>query len=209
MTPTLIKNGELITNGVRNWQISTCNHVCRGPLSCVPDWLADNRLAFAGQGCCIADHRPSPAECSRPSLSFVRLHTMNRPAVALICFLVTLAPSISSAASKPNIVFILADDMGVGDVMSLSKRCRIETPNLDRLASQGMAFTDAHTSSSVCTPTRYAILTGRYNWRSRLKNGVCWGWSRRLIEDGRMTVGLFLQQNCRDFLIAKWLLRLL
>ena len=113
--------------------------------------------------------------------------------------------SVSVAAPKPNIVFILADDMGVGDVMALSKRCRIETPNLDRLASQGMTFTDAHTSSSVCTPTRYAILTGRYNWRSRLKNGVCWGWSRRLIEDGRMTVGAFLQQHgYSTAAIGKW-----
>ena len=130
---------------------------------------------------------------------------MHRSAVALACFLVVLASSISQAASKPNIVFILADDMGIGDVMALSKRCRIETPNLDRLASQGIAFTDAHTSSSVCTPTRYAILTGRYNWRSRLKNGVCWGWSRRLIEDGRMTVGSFLQQNgYSTAAIGKW-----
>jgi arylsulfatase A-like enzyme len=130
---------------------------------------------------------------------------MHRSAVALACFLVLLVSSISQAAAKPNIVFILADDMGVGDVMTLSKRCRIATPNLDRLASQGMAFTDAHTSSSVCTPTRYAILTGRYNWRSRLKNGVCWGWSRRLIEDGRMTVGSFLQQNgYSTAAIGKW-----
>lgn len=125
--------------------------------------------------------------------------------LASVCTLAVLFPSICSAASKPNIVFILADDMGVGDVMALSKHCRIETPNLDRLAAQGMTFTDAHSSSAVCTPTRYSILTGRYNWRSRLKNGVCWGWSRRLIEDGRMTVGSFLQQHgYTTAAIGKW-----
>jgi len=111
----------------------------------------------------------------------------------------------TKAASNPNIVFILADDMGIGDVDVLSDRCKIATPNLDRLRSEGMNFTDAHSSSSVCTPTRYAILTGRYNWRSRIKDGVCWGWSRRLIEPDRMTVGSFLQRNgYRTAAIGKW-----
>ena len=111
----------------------------------------------------------------------------------------------ASAASKPNIVFILADDMGIGDVDALSDRCKVKTPHLDRLRAEGMNFTDAHSSSSVCTPTRYAILTGRYNWRSRIKNGVCWGWSRRLIEPKRMTVGSFLQQHgYKTAAIGKW-----
>lgn len=130
---------------------------------------------------------------------------MKRTFVSLMgLWLVALMPAMG-AASKPNIVYILADDMGVGDVMTLSRRCKIATPHLDRLAAEGMTFTDAHSSSSVCTPTRYAILTGRYNWRSRIKDGVCWGWSRRLIEDGRMTVGSFLQQNgYQTAAIGKW-----
>ena len=76
--------------------------------------------------------------------------------------------------SVPNIVFILADDMGYGDIKALNPECKIATPHLDQLAKGGMVFTDAHTSSSVCTPTRYGVLTGRYNWRSRLKSGVLW-----------------------------------
>ena len=122
--------------------------------------------------------------------------------LTLLALIGTLA---TTQAAKPNIVYILADDMGIGDVMTLSKRCKIATPNLDKLAAEGMVFTDAHSSSSVCTPTRYAILTGRYNWRSRLKTGVCWGWSQRLIEDGRMTVGNFLQSNgYKTAAIGKW-----
>src|SRR5512147_1083563 len=97
-------------------------------------------------------------------------------------------PAGSAAAApsrRPNIVFILADDLGYGDVKCLNPEGKIATPNLDRLAAGGMAFTDAHSSSAVCTPTRYNILTGRYNWRSRLKDGVLGGFSRPLIEPDR------------------------
>ena len=77
------------------------------------------------------------------------------------------------AADKPNIVFILADDMGYGDVHCLNPdRGKIATPAMDQLAEQGMIFTDAHTTSSVCTPTRYGILTGRYNWRTHLQRNL-------------------------------------
>ena len=72
----------------------------------------------------------------------------------------------------PNIVFILADDMGYGDVSAYNENSKIETPFIDQLAEEGVMFTDAHTSSSVCTPTRYGILTGRYNWRSTLKRAL-------------------------------------
>jgi len=98
-------------------------------------------------------------------------------------------------ARQPNIVYILADDLGYGDVHCLNPQGRIATPNLDRLAAAGMFFTDAHSSSAVCTPTRYGILTGRYNWRSRLKKGVLGGFSRPLIEPGRLTVPGFLKQH--------------
>ena len=72
----------------------------------------------------------------------------------------------------PNIVFIMADDMGYGDVSCLNKDSKIPTPNMDSLAKDGMIFTDAHSGSAVCTPTRYGVLTGRYSWRTRLKSGV-------------------------------------
>ena len=85
-------------------------------------------------------------------------------------------------AARPNIVVILADDLGYGDVQCLNPGGKIPTPHLDRLAAAGMIFTDAHSSSAVCTPTRYGLLTGRYNWRSRLKSGVLGGMSPPLIE---------------------------
>ena len=83
--------------------------------------------------------------------------------------------------NKPNLIYILADDMGYGDVSALSHRCAFRTPNLDAMCENGLAFTDAHASSAVCTPSRYSILTGRYNWRSRLKSYVLGGYSRALI----------------------------
>jgi arylsulfatase A-like enzyme len=98
-------------------------------------------------------------------------------------------------AAPPNILFILADDLGYGDVKCLNPEGKIATPNMDRLAAAGIVFTDAHSSSSVCTPTRYGILTGRYGWRSRLKSGVLEGFSRPLIEPGRLTVAGFLQRR--------------
>lgn len=118
-------------------------------------------------------------------------------------------PQISRGAAtptaKPNIVYILADDLGYGDIKRLNPEGKIATPNLDRLAATGMAFTDAHSSSAVCTPTRYGILTGRYNWRSRLKNGVLGGFSPRLIEEGRLTVPTFLKNlGYTTAAIGKW-----
>lgn len=90
--------------------------------------------------------------------------------------------------SKPNIIYILADDMGYGDLSCLNEESQITTPNFDKLAQEGMIFTDAHSSSAVCTPSRYSIITGRYNWRSRLKSSVLGGYSPALIEPERMTV---------------------
>ena len=110
------------------------------------------------------------------------------------------------AADRPNIIFILADDWGLGDVKAYGgDRCKIDTPNMDRLAQDGMKFTDAHSSSSVCTPTRYGVLTGRYNWRSRLKRGVLQGYSPPLIESGRETVPSFLKKNgYHTAMVGKW-----
>ena len=112
----------------------------------------------------------------------------------------------ASSLGKPNVIFILADDWGIGDVKCFGgERCRIATPHMDSLAAQGMMFTDAHSSSSVCTPTRYGVLTGRYNWRSRLKRGVLWGYSKRLIEDDRSTVASFLKDNgYATACVGKW-----
>ncbi len=117
-------------------------------------------------------------------------------------------PGVVWGASKrdlPNIVYILADDMGYGDVGCLNKAGKIPTPNMDRLAAEGMVFTDAHSGSAVCTPTRYGVLTGRYCWRSRLKRGVLGGLSPALIEDGRMTVASLLKKRgYKTACVGKW-----
>jgi arylsulfatase A len=118
---------------------------------------------------------------------------------------VFLCAPITWASDLPNIVYILADDLGYGDVQCLNPEGKILTPNIDRLAAQGMVFTDAHSSSAVCTPTRYGILTGRYNWRSRLKNGVLGGFSPPLIERDRLTVAAFLDAGgYNTACVGKW-----
>jgi arylsulfatase A-like enzyme len=108
---------------------------------------------------------------------------------------------------KPNIVYILADDLGYGDVQCLNpQRGKIKTPHIDKLASQGMTFTDAHSGSSVCTPTRYGLLTGRYAWRTVLQRGVLDGsGDPPLIAAGRLTVpGLLKQHGYVTAGIGKW-----
>ncbi len=123
----------------------------------------------------------------------------------LFAGLTTPNPAISAAdsPSKPNIVFILADDMGFGDVAHAGGLAA--TPHVDRLAAEGMRFTDAHTTSSVCTPTRYSILTGRYNWRTRLKKSVLFGLDKPLIPETRTTVASFLQkQGYHTGIVGKW-----
>ncbi len=107
--------------------------------------------------------------------------------------------------TNPNIIYILADDLGYGDILCYNENSKIITPNMDKLASEGIQFTDAHTSSAVCTPTRYGILTGRYNWRSLLKRGVLSGYSKALIESDRLTVGKLLQENgYHTAFVGKW-----
>ncbi len=100
----------------------------------------------------------------------------------------------AAGSKKPNIVFIMADDMGYGDLGCYNKKSKIPTPNMDDLAAEGMRFTDAHSPSAVCTPTRYGVLTGRYCWRSRLKRGVLGGYSPALIDTNRITVASMLKQ---------------
>jgi len=139
----------------------------------------------------------------------VNANAVKIKALLLISALAFIGCHCSAAApgraARPNIVFILADDLGYGDVKCFNPDGKIPTPNMDRLASEGMCFTDAHSSSAVCTPTRYSILTGRYNWRSRLKSGVLQGFSPRLIEPDRLTLPAFLRhQGYATACIGKW-----
>ena len=120
----------------------------------------------------------------------------------------SLAPQLASAAPatpKPNVLFILADDMGLGDVSGYNPKSMWQTPHLDRLAREGMMFTDAHSSSALCTPTRYTLLTGRHSWRGKLKKGVLQGYSPSLIEPGRLTLPGFLRtQGYTTAMFGKW-----
>jgi len=106
---------------------------------------------------------------------------------------------------RPNLVVILADDLGWGDLGCYNPESKIPTPHLDRLASEGIRFLDAHSPSAVCSPTRYGLLTGRYAWRSRLKQGVLFGYSPPLIEPGRVTFPGFLKSaGYRTACVGKW-----
>ena len=107
--------------------------------------------------------------------------------------------------NSPNIIYILADDLGYGDVSAMNEEAAWKTLHIDRIASEGMTFTDAHTGSAVCTPTRYGVLTGRYSWRTRMKQGVLWSWDPPLIEQEEFTVGSLLQsQGYKTACVGKW-----
>ena len=114
--------------------------------------------------------------------------------------------SSTSTANKPNIVFILCDDLGYGDIQSLApETSKIKTPHVDKLTKEGMVFTDAHSGSSVCSPTRYGIMTGRYSWRTKLQRGVVTGFAPNLITEDRPTIANFLKnQDYNTAIIGKW-----
>ncbi len=125
-------------------------------------------------------------------------------AIAFVFFVGQLAAE-SPTNSKPNIVVILADDLGYGDVSPLNAESKIPTPNFARLAAEGMTFTDAHSPSAVCTPTRYSLLTGRYSWRTSLKRGVLGGYSHPLIKKDRQTIASVLKAaGYRTGCVGKW-----
>ncbi len=116
-----------------------------------------------------------------------------------------LIPTLLAQSQLPNIVIVLADDLGYGDPTCYQAESKIPTPNIDRLAGEGMRFTDAHTPSSVCSPTRYGLLTGRYAWRTELKRGVLAPWDRPLIEADRLTLPAMLKtQGYATACIGKW-----
>lgn len=96
---------------------------------------------------------------------FKRLLMITTMAICLSPAWTWAQPHAQSEASKPNIIILYADDMGYGDLAIQNPQSKIPTPNLDRLAQEGMRFTDGHSSSGICTPSRYALLTGRYHWR--------------------------------------------
>ncbi len=123
----------------------------------------------------------------------------------LAFFFIACETPVEPAAERPNVVLILADDMGYGDPGAYNPDSKIPTPNMDRIAAEGMRFTDAHSPSGVCTPTRYGLLTGRYSWRTRLKKGVTRGYSPNLIDTTRTTIAKLLKnEGYATGIIGKW-----
>jgi len=113
--------------------------------------------------------------------------------------------SLFAKGQHPNIIYILTDDLGYGDVSAYNSKSKITTPSIDALSKEGMTFTDAHSNSSVCTPTRYGILTGQYAWRTRLKNGVLWSYDKPLITPDQLTVAQLLKnKGYQTACIGKW-----
>lgn len=125
--------------------------------------------------------------------------------VFLFAALLVASGCAEPAQRQPNVVIILADDLGIGDPGRYNAESKIPTPHIDRLADEGMRFGDAHSPSSVCTPTRYGLLTGRYAWRTRLKRWVTNGWSPNLIDTTRLTLPKLLKDH--DYVtgaVGKW-----
>jgi arylsulfatase A len=141
-------------------------------------------------------------------MSMLRHHL---PAAAAALAGLLLTPFLQAAAAparpadRPNIILFMVDDLGYGDVGAYNPNSKIRTPNMDRLASQGMRFTDAHTAAGVCTPARYAALAGRYSFRTRLQARILGGYDPTLFEPGRLTVQSMLQQQgYTTAAIGKW-----
>ncbi len=120
--------------------------------------------------------------------------------------------SIATAAQnvkKPNIIIIYTDDQGYGDVSALNPDAKFKTPNMDKLANEGIIFTDGHSSDAVCTPSRYSLLTGRYSWRTSLKKGVLGADGPCLVEKDRMTIASLLKKNgYNTAMVGKWHLQM-
>ena len=116
-----------------------------------------------------------------------------------------LALSLGLLSAKPNVIIVMADDLGIGDLTATNSEGRIQTPYLQKFADEGIVFSDAHSPSSVCTPTRYGLLTGRYNWRTRLARSVLSGTSPHLIPAERPTLGhLMKAAGYHTSMIGKW-----
>ena len=126
-------------------------------------------------------------------------------AILVFFFFIGCDLKLKTLNKHPNIIYILADDLGYGDLSVYNKASKIKTPHLDQMAKEGIRFMDMHTTSSVCTPTRYSILTGEYAWRTALKKGVLWSYGPLMIPNEKETVSRLLQRNhYQTAVVGKW-----
>lgn len=128
-----------------------------------------------------------------------------RPSALNLFLLLTVVCGSRVLADSPNIIVIYTDDQGYGDASCLNPDAKLQTPNLDRLAREGITFSNAHSSDTVCTPSRYGLLTGRYCWRTSLKTGVMDAEGKCLIADERITLPSLLRDNgYQTAMVGKW-----
>lgn len=138
-----------------------------------------------------------------------RLTFTNIISAAIACFLLSSCTSTPKKKANPNIIIIYTDDQGYGDMSALNPDAKFRTPNMDRIANEGVIFTDSHSSDAVCTPSRYSLLTGRYSWRTSLKKGVLGADGPCLIEKDRMTIASLLKENgYSTAMVGKWHLQM-
>lgn len=134
---------------------------------------------------------------------------INNLLLLLFTLLVLACNSNTIENERPNIIIIYTDDQGYGDVSVLNPDAKFKTPNMDRIANEGVIFTDGHSSDAVCSPSRYSLLTGRYSWRTSLKRGVLGADGPCLIEKDRMTIASLLQENgYNTAMVGKWHLQM-
>ncbi|WP_055444467.1 sulfatase family protein [Lacinutrix himadriensis] len=136
----------------------------------------------------------------------MKLKVNTIPLILILLSFFSWTTNAQENTKKPNIVFIVCDDLGYGEIQSLApETSKIKTPFTDQLTKEGMVFTDAHSGSAVCTPTRYGIMTGRYSWRTKLQSGVVQGFAPNLIKEDRPTIANFLKdQGYHTAIIGKW-----
>jgi len=131
------------------------------------------------------------------------------PLFVLVFFAACGLCSAAPATNRPNVIVIYTDDQGYGDCSALNPQSKFQTPNIDRIAREGMVFTDGHSPDTVCTPSRYGLLTGRYAWRTELKKGVYGAEGPCLIDGGRLTIANLLKAVGYDTaMVGKWHLRM-
>jgi arylsulfatase A len=129
--------------------------------------------------------------------------------IGLVYLTFSAYSSSKQKIKNPNIVIIYTDDQGYGDVSALNPEAKFNTPNIDKIANEGIIFTDGHSSDGVCTPSRYSLLTGRYSWRTALKKGVLRADGPCLIEKDRMTIASLLKDNgYNTAMVGKWHLQM-